>query len=173
MSPFPAPPAPLTDGTIRLRPSAERDIPEILIAYEDDRHLHERLGERRPPSGADLGRASEQAQDDWAAGRRAAFSVTPEGSDTCVGQVILAGLGDERRRAQAIVWLAPGARGRGWGMAALRLATAWALGDGGVDRVEAEVPVEATGLLRLAQAAGLRRENARDAGEARLVAERT
>ena len=52
---------PLTDGVVALRPAAERDIPEILIAYQDDPELHLRLGEERPPSGAELGRLAERA----------------------------------------------------------------------------------------------------------------
>src|SRR6516164_7166506 len=55
MSPFPRLADPLTDGQVVLRDYAERDIPEILIAYQDDPRLHQRLGQNRPPSGAELG----------------------------------------------------------------------------------------------------------------------
>ena len=57
MPAIPALAAPLTDGDLMVRASAERDIPEILIAYQDDPTLHVRLGLERPPSGAQLGAA--------------------------------------------------------------------------------------------------------------------
>ena len=40
MSSFPRLTSPLTDGSVVLRDYVERDIPEILIAYQDDPLLH-------------------------------------------------------------------------------------------------------------------------------------
>ena len=57
----------------RCATAAERDIPEILIAYQDDPELHMRLGLERPPSGAELGRQMEEA------GRRARERVPAPG----------------------------------------------------------------------------------------------
>ena len=73
---------PLEDGSVALRLAAERDIPEILLAYQDDPQLHERLGQRRPPSGAELGRVAEEADSERRAGRTVAlrgryFRVAP------------------------------------------------------------------------------------------------
>ena len=51
---IPAPTEPLTNEHVIVRLSAERDLPEILIAYQDDPQLHVMLGEQRPPSGAQL-----------------------------------------------------------------------------------------------------------------------
>ena len=59
MPSFPGLEQPLTDGVVSVRLSAERDIPEVLIAYQDDRGLHLALGEDRPPSGAALGRRAD------------------------------------------------------------------------------------------------------------------
>ena len=56
----PGPRSPLTDRET-VRPAAERDIPEVLIAYQDDPELHLRMGEERAPSGAELGRLAERA----------------------------------------------------------------------------------------------------------------
>ena len=58
---------PLSDDRVALRFYAELDIPEILIAHQDDRGMHKRLGAIRPPSGAELGRRSEQAPGELAA----------------------------------------------------------------------------------------------------------
>jgi RimJ/RimL family protein N-acetyltransferase len=141
MPAIPAPEAALSDGAITLRPTAERDIPEILIAHEDDRHLHERLGERRPPSGAELGRAAERAPEEWAQGTRAALSVTAAGDDTCLGQALLDEIDWAGGRARLRVWLAPGARGRGNGERALALAREWARSELGLAQLDAAIVV--------------------------------
>src|SRR5205085_729432 len=57
---FPQLDRPLANGEVIVRLGAERDIPEVLIAYQDDRALHLRLGQERPPSGAELGRRAER-----------------------------------------------------------------------------------------------------------------
>ncbi|HEY2438388.1 MAG TPA: hypothetical protein VGH93_14495, partial [Solirubrobacteraceae bacterium] len=87
MPSFPDLQVPLTDGTVSVRMAAERDIPEILIAYQDDPRLHVRLGERRPPSGAELGRRAERAEHDRLAGRGLSLTVVEAGDDTCRGQI--------------------------------------------------------------------------------------
>jgi RimJ/RimL family protein N-acetyltransferase len=149
---------PLTDGQVALRLCAERDIPEILIAYEDDGHLHERLGEARPPSGADLGRASEQAAQDLAAGVRAQLTITQAGSDICVGVVTISELDWEHARGEIQVWVAPAKRGRGYARAALRLAARWAFAGWGLARLAALVEPDNWSMHRAAAAAGFRHE---------------
>ena len=52
MPAFPDLVAPLTDGQVSLRFASEWDIPDILIAFQDDPQLHVSLGMGRPPSGA-------------------------------------------------------------------------------------------------------------------------
>ncbi len=170
MPPIPVPRAVLADHAVVLRPTAERDIPEILIAYEDDRRLHERLGERRPPSGADLGRASEQAAEEWAQGTRAALTIALEHSDTCVGQVILDEIDWEAACARVRIWLAPAVRGRGHGAVALKLAGRWAARELGLARLEAIVPLENEALRRAAAAAGFAEEGA-EASTVRIALE--
>ena len=59
MPAFPELTEPLHGERVALRYAAERDIPEILIAHQDDPELHVRLGLVRPPSGAELGRRIE------------------------------------------------------------------------------------------------------------------
>ena len=48
MRPLPLLAEPLTDGQVVLRDYAERDIPEILIAHQDDPRMHLLTGEDRP-----------------------------------------------------------------------------------------------------------------------------
>ena len=103
-------------GAVALRLGAERDIPEILIAHQDDPQLHARLGLERPPSGAELGRRAERAAD-RARGRDAACADDPRagGSDVCRGQIDV-----HRRRLGP-----PAGRARDLGRAAGRAAAGW------------------------------------------------
>ena len=149
---------PLTDGRVALRLSAERDIPEILIAYEDDRKMHERLGEARPPSGADLGRASEEAERKLEAGVFAQLTITEPGADICVGVVTISELDWDHARGEIKLWVAPSHRGRGYGRAALRLVAAWAFGGWGLARLATLVEPDNLAMHRAAAAAGFRHE---------------
>jgi RimJ/RimL family protein N-acetyltransferase len=125
MPSFPGLAQPLTDGVVAVRPSAERDIPEVLIAYQDDRSLHLGLGEAGPPSGAALGRRAEQAGLDHEAGRALTFTVVRVGSDRCCGEVRVSEVDWERRRALVRVWVAPALRGQGIATTARDLVVAW------------------------------------------------
>lgn len=125
MPPFPSLDAPLSDGVVALRQSAERDIPEILIAYQDDRLLHRALGEDRPPTGAALGSRVERAPDQLQAGRLLTLTILQGGSDVCRGEVRIADADWETRRAAVSVWVAPALRGQGLARRAHALASRW------------------------------------------------
>lgn len=125
MPSFRAPDASLTDGVVALRLSAERDIPEVLIAYEDDPGLARALGEPRPPSGAALGSRSERAAETMAAGEAIVFSIIEPDGDVCRGEVRVGDVDWRAAAAVLTVWVAPGRRGRGWGERAARLAGGW------------------------------------------------
>jgi RimJ/RimL family protein N-acetyltransferase len=148
----------LTDGVVSLRLYAERDIPEILIAYQDDPHLHERLGQARPPSGAELGSESERAAGERAAGLRVSLTLLEPGSDVCVGRVIADELAWNDGRAELKVWVAPGHRGCGLAPAALRLAAGWLFDRCGFVRAGLRVDPANEPMLRAAAAAGFSRE---------------
>jgi RimJ/RimL family protein N-acetyltransferase len=135
MRPFPSPDAPLSDGVVVLRPSAERDIPEVLIAYQDDRGLHQALGEERPPTGAALGSRAERAPSELRSGRLLTLTILQDGSDVCRGEVRIADADWENRRAVLRVWIAPALRGRGLARRAHALATEWLRGACGLEAV--------------------------------------
>jgi len=137
-----------------VRDYAERDIPEILIAYQDDPSLHLRLGRERPPSGAELGRRAEQEPGQRAAGELATFTILEPGSDVCRGQLTVLQIDWEQARAEIGVWLAPRARGRGMGGDALRLVGAWLLRTCRLARVQVLTEPDNQAMIGAARAAG-------------------
>jgi [ribosomal protein S5]-alanine N-acetyltransferase len=158
MSSFPTLAQPLTDGQIALRDYAERDIPEILIAYQDDPRLHVLRGEDRPPSGAELGSRAEREPAARAAGERATLTILEAGSDTCRGQVAVLEADWDNRRAELAVWVVPQVRGRGLGSRALKLAGRWLLETGRLDRLELLAEPGNEAAIAAAGTAGFTRE---------------
>ena len=90
----------LSDGEVELRTSTEWDIPDILIAHQDDPDLHRRLGLARPPSGAELGSAAERDPAERAAGTGVKLTIVEPGSDDCRGRVETHGIDWEQGSAE-------------------------------------------------------------------------
>ncbi len=149
---------PLGDGLVTVRPAAERDIPEVLIAYQDDPELHLRLGQERPPTGAELGRLAERAEADRAAGRMMVLTIAEAGSDVCLGQINVHHVDWDHLRAELGIWVAPAARGRGLARSALRLVAGWLLREASLERVELRTETGNERMLSAARAAGFRYE---------------
>ena len=137
-----------------LRDAAERDIPEVLIAYQDDPLLCARIGRERPPSAAELGQAVEREAAERAAGASAEFTILAPGSDVFRGLVNVHHVDWPAARAELGIWLAPGARGAGLASGALRLLGRWLLRECGLERLELLTEPDNGPLLRAAKAAG-------------------
>jgi RimJ/RimL family protein N-acetyltransferase len=154
MPPFPDLIEPLRGEGVALRLAAERDIPEILIAHQDDPQLHLRLGYDRSPSGAELGRRAEgeAAERDLGLGIR--FTILEPGSDVCRGQVDVHRVDWDNQRAELGIWVAPAARRRGLAAGALRLAGRWLCEHGGLARVEVLTEPGNTAMIAAARTAG-------------------
>jgi RimJ/RimL family protein N-acetyltransferase len=149
---------PLSDGRIALRMAAEWDIPDILIAYQDDPELHLRLGEDRPPSGAQLGSAAERLEAERLAGTGLALTIVEPGSDDCRGRVNVHKVDWDNRRAELGIWVAPRLRRRGVARAALRLAGGWLFDASELRRLAILTDVGNEPMLRAARAAGFHDE---------------
>lgn len=144
----------LSDGVVALRAFAERDIPEILIAYQDDRGLHLSIGEARPPSGAELGRRAERAEAERAAGTHVRLTILERGSDICRGQLSVHGVDWDHARAELGIWLAPQVRGQGVAGKSLRVASGWLLGPCGLERLQVLTEPDNEAMIGAAKAAG-------------------
>ena len=125
MPQIPEPPNRLSDGVVELRAIADWDIPEILIAHQDDPGLHVALGQSRPPTGAQLGSQVENSEAERLAGERISLTLVEPGKNDCRGRVDVFNVDFEHGQAQIAVWVAPQFRGRGFAAHALRLASAW------------------------------------------------
>lgn len=158
MPAIPVPSDPLYKGPVGIRLATERDIPEVLIAYQDDRGLAGALGLARAPSGAQLGRAMEDAPAWLQAGHAITLTIVEDGCDECRGQVHADRFDWEHAHAELTVWVAPAARGRGLGSAALALAAEWLLEAAGLVRVHVLLAPSGEAALRTALAAGFSRE---------------
>jgi RimJ/RimL family protein N-acetyltransferase len=158
MASLPDPPATLADAVAGLRLVADRDIPEVLIAHQDDPALARALGQARAPSGAELGRRVEESGAHRMAGRGLWLTVTDAGADECRGQVDVIASDAGHCRADLRLWIAPRDRGRGLGTAALALAGRWLLGEVGLARVQMFAPPANAALASAAARAGFRRE---------------
>lgn len=154
MPTFPLLTTPLTGERVALRPAAERDIPEILIAHQDDPLLHVRLGLRRPPSGAELGRRAEGSDAEREAGEAVWLTMVLPGSDDCVGQLHVHDIDLDNARGELGVWVAPGQRGRGIGTEALALGARWLLTECGLARVQLLTEEDNAAMRHSARAAG-------------------
>ena len=162
MGSFPDPPEPLAGEAVALRLAAERDIPEVLIAHQDDPTLHRRLGMARPPSGAELGRRTETAAAERACGTSVWLTILGRErdgfSDVCRGQVYVHDVEWEHLRAELGIWVAPRDRGHGLAAGALALSGRWLLADCELARVELFTDPGNETMLRAAAAAGFSEE---------------
>lgn len=136
MPSIPQPPDRLFNELIELRPIAEWDIPDVLIAHQDDDDLYRRLGMRKPPTGAQLGSEVENAEADRQAGTRIALTIVEPGGNDCRGRVQVDDVDWEQGSATVKVWAAPQVRGRGYEQHALDLAAAWLFNGVGLQRLQ-------------------------------------
>lgn len=154
------PPDPLTDGVATVRMPSAEDV-ERFARYGGDSALLEGIWIAGPPTGADV--------HDWASElvRELRVGWTDDGGIHGGGLVI-----DELEPCQGTIGfvprgngvveltygMAPSARGRGIASRALRLATEWALTEGGFNRVELRIGEDHSVSRRVAEKAGFRFE---------------
>jgi len=149
---------PLSDGHASIRPAAERDIPEVLIAHQEDPGLAAALGLERAPSGAHLGRAMEDAAAERTKGAAVTLTILEPGLDDCRGQIRAEHFDWEHAHANLGLWVARDARARGLGSHALALAADWLIESCELVRAQVHAPAGNEAMIRTALAAGFTRE---------------
>jgi RimJ/RimL family protein N-acetyltransferase len=145
MTPIPELTGRLSDGVVELRPIADWDIPEILIAHQDDPQLFLRLALDRPPTGAQLGAEVERAAAERLAGTRVALTIVEPGREDCIGRVEAREIDWTQSSAELVAWVAPGQRGRGITTRAVALAAAWLMDACGLEHVAVEAISDGAG----------------------------
>lgn len=158
MPSFPEATDALSSATVVLRLTAERDIPEVLIAHQDDPDLYRRLGLSRPPSGAELGRRVEGGPRDRATGTALWLTIVRAGSDECIGQIDVHEVEWDHARAELGIWVASGWRGQGIGTEALGLVGRWLLAECGLHRVQLVTEPDNGPMIAAARRAGFTEE---------------
>jgi RimJ/RimL family protein N-acetyltransferase len=150
----------LSGAGVGLRLAAERDIPEVLIAHQDDPELYRRLGLVRPPSGAELGRRVEAGPGNRAMGTGLWLTIVAAGADECIGQVDVHDVDWDHLRAELGIWTAPAQRDRGVASGALGLAGRWLLTACGLARVQVVTDPANVAMVAAARRAGFVQEGA-------------
>ena len=136
MTTLPALTGRLSDGVIELRAISDWDIPEILIAHQDDPQLARSLGLGRAPSGASLGAEVEQADAVRLDGGPLRLTIVEPGREDCRGRLVISDVDWQARTARLEVWIAPGLRGRGLARRAVVLATEWLRERAGIEQLQ-------------------------------------
>jgi RimJ/RimL family protein N-acetyltransferase len=155
---FAPPSPPLSDGFVSLRPWQERDVEAILSACSDH-EIAWRLDQVPQPYGeADARTYVAITRRGWKDGTHAAFAVTDAEAGDVLGSVGLHWLDPDEGVAEVGYWVRAEARGRGVATRATRLAARWALGTCGMKRVQLRADSGNVASLRVAEAAGFRRE---------------
>jgi RimJ/RimL family protein N-acetyltransferase len=154
MPSFPKLDAPLVGDGVELRLEAERDIPEVLIAHQQDPELFVRLGLERPPSGAELGRRIEEAGARGQDGSGVRFTIVVPGDDTLRGQIDVHRVDWDNLRAEAGIWVLPGERGHGLASRSLPVLACWLFERCRLERLELLTEPENTRMISAARRAG-------------------
>lgn len=163
---FEGPQPELTDGVVRLRPLAERDI-DAVLGYATESDVARWTTIPVPYGRADAEVFVRETSHTWWASRRGAeWAFTGVNDDILAGTIALRGYTDDPEVANVGFIAAPWARGRGWTTAALRLACAWGLDVFGLARIEWHAVVGNHASRRVAEKVGFVMEGTLRAGMA-------
>lgn len=147
----------LTDGIVTLRPLGMADV-DNTYALRTRPEVSIRSVTPEPPERATIERICAVADSRWLAGERAALTIRDASTGTYAGEIGL--YYDQPTVQQGMIGysLAPEYRGRGYASRAVRLITAWAFDQVGIERLMAGTAPENVASQRVLEAAGFRRE---------------
>jgi len=135
-----------------LRPFDREDLPDLLAAFADPLVRTWNPGPD-DEDGVGAGQRWMDDRNDWSDGTHASWAVG--GLDgRLLGSVSLYKIDHDQLDAEVGYWLAPWARGRGWGARAVDAAAGFGFGDLDLHRLHLFHAEENVGSCRLATAAG-------------------
>jgi RimJ/RimL family protein N-acetyltransferase len=149
----------LSDGVVLLRQWRPGDAEAVFRACQDP-DLQHFTQVPVPYLLEDAQGFVADAPRQWADGTGAQFAVTDAATGLLLGCMGLMEADRDRGRIGAGYWTAPWGRSRGLTRRALRLATEWALGEGGFDTVVLEVELDNPRSMAVVRAVGYVPENA-------------
>ena len=149
----------LAGPTTRLRPWRVTDAPALVAAWHDP-VIRDRLRVPEPADEASAAGWISHREQAWAEGRSVDLAVTDPPSGTVIGEVGLSQLDPVRRAALVGWWIAEDWRGQGRAGEAVGLVVDWALSEGPLEAVMAEISADNPTSVAVARRAGLRRVHA-------------
>ena len=149
----------LAGPTTRLRPWRVTDAPALVAAWHDP-VIRDRLSVPEPADEASAASWISRRGRAWADGRSVDLAVTDPPSGTVIGEVGLSALDPVRRAALVGWWIAEDWRGQGRAGEAVRLVVDWALSEGPLEAVMAEIAADNPASVAVARRAGLHRVHA-------------
>ena len=161
MHSFPRPPALVAPGGVTLRALRAGDVAPFVAAFREDPALRAAIGAGVVPTPSLVRRLVAGQDRERVRGRRIDLAIA-DARDGFAGSAGLHGVDWEAGRAEVGFWVAPAARRRGVGSAAVELLAEWALGAAGLVRLEL-----ATSPGNAAARALARRTGFAEAGEVR------
>jgi RimJ/RimL family protein N-acetyltransferase len=141
-----------------LRPERAADAPAMAQAFADDPGLAVDWGVEQPPDEPLARRWLTEHAQLWANGEGCHLAVADPATDVLLGGVNFHHIELAHRRAEVGFWLAPGARGRGIGSAAVEAACRWAFERWSLVRIEMTTLPDNEASLGLARKLGFQRE---------------
>ena len=146
----------LAGPTTLLRPWQAADAPVLAAAWRDP-VIRDRLRVLEPADEAAASRWISQREQAWVEGRSVDLAVTDLPSGEVIGEVGLSRLDPVRRAALVGWWIAEGWRGHRRAGEAVRLVLDWALSEGPLQAVMAEIDSDNPASAAVARRAGMRR----------------
>jgi len=148
--PLVPPDLPLSDGVITLRAVADRDLEAVGRVFGDPSWM------RWFGPGQSAVEHVERVERHWRDGTEAWFAICDVGGDEYLGEVAVRP--EAYSRAIVEYWLVAEGRGSGRATRAVRLASAWALGEGGIARLQLWTEPDNLASQGVAARSGYRRE---------------
>ena len=141
-----------------LRPDHPDDAPAVARAFAEDPHLQVDWGIEETVDEQLARKWWTEHAELWTRGEGRHLAIVESGTDALLGGINFHNIRPDHRRAEVGFWLAPWARRRGIGSAAVAAACRWAFDNWQLVRIEMTTLPDNAGSLALARKIGFTRE---------------